>query len=230
MLWSIFEIVNQYLKYNWHSHFSYLVGINIQAYFGNQSFDVFLKLLLFYNLRLCQILTLQINPIVIERSSSLVFIRKLRAILFRYKTNEVLLRYFDSATQLSTVLSSRVIFVEIFAFMCKIEKVYSFEKECRLDQYKALHAFYDCKRQHQKNILEFLEVIGGLCKMIEVYKCISLLSPTWRKKYSGLKFIIKLRVNFVVCQPGGGCRNPYKKQIDLLSATIIFSRNGGLII
>lgn len=95
--------------------------------------------------------------------------------------------------------------------MCKIEEVYRFEEESGFDQYKGLHAFDDCEGQHEKNILEFLEEIGGLCEMIEVYKCISLLSPIWRKQYSGLKFIMKLSVNFVDCCPGGGWRKPYKK-------------------
>lgn len=77
ILWSIFEIVDQYLKNNWYSHFSNFIGINIEGLFRNQCLDVFLKLLLFHELRLGQVLALKIYSVVIKRSSSLVFIRKL---------------------------------------------------------------------------------------------------------------------------------------------------------
>lgn len=35
ILWSIFEIVDQYLKNNWYSHFSNFIGINIEGLFRN---------------------------------------------------------------------------------------------------------------------------------------------------------------------------------------------------
>jgi hypothetical protein len=53
MLRSVFEVVDEDLKDDWDSHFSYFKCIDGDAYFRNQGFDVFLVLFLLEELRLC---------------------------------------------------------------------------------------------------------------------------------------------------------------------------------
>lgn len=165
-----------------------------------------LEIVLFFELLLCEVLPLDVDPVVEQGRSSLQVRGEFLADFFGYESDEIVDFDIFPFEEFVAIFESVIPLGEYLVGLS--EHIECLDVEIRFNEIKGAHLFNDSEGNKVENCLEFEIVVGGGSPLIEIDEAEFNSWSALKHSYSGWKFFTRKSSKSFSLLPGGGCRHP----------------------